>query len=155
MSENGNISSPATKRPNYYIVAAEFGLIGTVTRLTAGIGGSACFAGRCLMCLAPMSKLSAIAPAAQPARGAARGPRGGLHPGVVTVEKESGPARDGASPRVVEPGLPKARGLDAMGCRSVDLRPRRRTKRLPRGQLQPLRPSVGAAVSGPRRWMRY
>ncbi len=49
-----------TKRPNNYVVGAAFGLIGTVTWLTNGSGGSACLAGRCLIPLTTMASLAAV-----------------------------------------------------------------------------------------------
>ncbi len=50
-----------TKRPNNYVVGAVFGLIGTVTWLTSGSGGSACLAGSCLISLTTLAAVSAVA----------------------------------------------------------------------------------------------
>ncbi|MEP7016275.1 MAG: nuclear transport factor 2 family protein [Verrucomicrobiota bacterium] len=52
-----------TKRPNNYVVGAAFGLIGTVTWLTNGSGGSACLAGSCLIPLTTMAATLAVVPA--------------------------------------------------------------------------------------------
>ncbi len=51
-----------TKRPNNYVVGAAFGLIGTVTWLTNGSGGSACLAGSCLIPLTTMAATLAVVP---------------------------------------------------------------------------------------------
>ncbi len=45
-----------TKRPHNYAVGAVFGLIGTVTWLTNGRGGSACLAGSCLIPLTTLAQ---------------------------------------------------------------------------------------------------
>ncbi len=49
-----------TKRPNNYVVGAALGLIGTVTWLTNGSGGSACLTGSCLIPLTTIATLATV-----------------------------------------------------------------------------------------------